>query len=141
MPDQKEILESIRDIIAGNGDDDVLDLTQKVNPDGSVTEIKPKTKKEDKKEATKPEPKAVESAKKEPAKETGSDDILSEIDSILTGEKPKPKVADKDVVLEFGERPIVPEKFEITEEFEAPLAPKSDAEIKQEAKELTQGAS
>lgn len=42
MAEQKEILESIRNIISGApGEDDVLELTKKVNDDGSVTDIKP----------------------------------------------------------------------------------------------------
>jgi hypothetical protein len=79
--DQAAILESIRDIIAGvppeqapetpvAANDDVLDLTQMVNDDGSITEIKPKSKrKEAKKAELAPEPVVEKIIKKEPEPE------------------------------------------------------------------------
>lgn len=127
MADQKNILESIRDIIGGKGeDDDILELTQMVNPDGSVSEIAPKAKPADtpvKKEpelkiVEKPEPKAEVKPELKPEPKTAvkaeepSDDILSEIDSILSD-----KSGDKDKKIELEFAPLT-ESFSITEEFE-----------------------
>ena len=77
MAEQKEILESIRDIISGApGEDDVLELTKKLNEDGSVTEIKPAP--------------------------VQGNDVLKDIDSLLNE---KPAAADKNVELEFKAKP------------------------------------
>ena len=156
MAEQKEILESIRDALKG-GDDDILDLTQKVNEDGSITELTPKHMDVPPMQATplRVEP-SLNLAKDEPVEEEhvpepimpevlpeATDDILSEIDSILSS-----KVIDEKVELEFPLKPPpVPaaptaQKFEIADEFEATpeltaepiiavadIMPRSEAEI------------
>lgn len=113
MADQKEILESIRDIIAGQSagdaisDDEILELTQMVNDDGSVTEIKPK----------------AEQTNKQANDTVPDNDILSEIDSILN-DKPAVKQAEK-VELEFSPKHDEPV-----------IEPTSNDEIREQAKEL-----
>lgn len=78
MSEQKAILESIRDVISGApGEEDVLDLTQKVNDDGSITEIKPVAKQQ-------------------------SNDVLKNIDSLLNEQ---PAESDPNVELEFAAKP------------------------------------
>ena len=118
---QKEILESIRDIISGKGeDDDILELTEVVNADGSTSKLAPKIKAVEAKPELIPQP---------PAKTSGNG-VLDEIDSLLNE---KHQTVDENTELEF--RPKIEkmaEKFEIKEEFEptAPpqevIAPRSD---------------
>jgi cell pole-organizing protein PopZ len=100
MAEQKEILESIRDIVSGKDDDsEILELTDMLNEDGSVTPIAPKS----------------------PEKPKGND-VLSEIDSLLND---GPEAAEGEVPLEFEPKP---EKFEIKEEFEPAdiIAPRTE---------------
>lgn len=136
MSAQKEALESIRDTLAGKeGDDgmaeaakkqdeDVLDLTDKVNEDGTVTKLNPK--------------------------KDGDKDVLDEIDEALSGEdkakeeEPKAKKADKesakkddkDVELELSEkeRKAMEEKAKKAAKEEAKEEPKKE-DAKEEAKE------
>ncbi len=138
MTQQAAILESIRDIIAGkeNPDDDVLDLTKKVNDDGSVTDIKAKAPAP---EPGKTEEKAAEPAEKPPEKpqtkaeekpaakgDDKEDDILSEIDALLN-DGPKPE--EKPVELELAEitpEPAADESFTETPVETATAAPKPE---------------
>ena len=112
MAEQKEILESIRDIISGKAaavDEDILELTQMVNPDGSVSEIK---------KAAPVKPPISES---KPTPQKPGSDVLNDIDSLLND---GPKL-DKKIELEFAPKP---EKFEISEEFsqDEQIAPRKD---------------
>ena len=93
MAEQKEILESIRDIVSGREakDDDILELTEMLEADGSTRHLTPK-----------PAPAA--------APEPVANDVLSEIDSLL-----KSPARDEKAELEFQPKT---EKFEIAEEFE-----------------------
>ena len=130
MADQKEILESIRDIIAGKapaaGDDDILDLTTVVNDDGSTTDISNKR--------TPPtvDLSAFEADDTAPISEESNteSDILSEIDSIL-GDKPEPeKPKPQKVELEFADFSADVEPEEIPE----PIVPvQGEAEMNDEA--------
>jgi cell pole-organizing protein PopZ len=124
--DQAAILESIRDIIAGNppevsapADDDVLVLTQMVNDDGSVTEIKPKSKKKEAKKEEKPAEPVIEKvvekkpgpvAEPAPEPKSSSNDILSELDALLNEnveEKPDSaptiQTKEEDIFIELAE--------------------------------------
>lgn len=114
MTQQAVILESIRDIIAGKeppgGDDDILDLTHKVNDDGSVTDLTVKNveRKEAKEDIAAADMDiAANEASPEPKAEK-SGDILSEIDALLADDKyiQKPRSEDPiEIVLSEKEEP------------------------------------
>ena len=97
MEDQKQLLESIRDIMAGKPmttnntaiDDDILDLTQVVNADGSISQIQPKpvfAVVEPSFEPKAPEPQFT--PKPELVVDNEPKDVLSEIDALLAESAP-----------------------------------------------------
>lgn len=135
---QKQILESIRDLISGGGDDDVLDLTEVLEegkPAAKEAEPKVEVKPIDlfSKDLSEEEPlelaDAVEipkaEAKAEPApasqlkaaeESTNKKDVLSEIDALLAAdeepEKPAPVVAEPEVTAPEPEPQPQPQAIE-----------------------------